>query len=659
MSRLSLVAACLVLFSNTIQAQEKQACGAKERFNDSYRVHNDKGLKSTANYDVNYYKLDLKIENNVTYIEGVGTIGARSLTQISAMEFELHNNYFIDSILLGVAKKTFSRNSTGVVSVNVGAPIAANTPFYIRVYYRGTAPTGGGAAIGDGFSTGTSPTWGNSVTWSLSEPYAAYEWFPVKQSLSDKADSSEVWITTSATNLAGSNGVLENITILPSGKKRYEWKSRYPISYYLISVTVAEYVDYTIYAKPKGLNDSIKVVNYIYNNPQTLPYFKAEIDKTADMIEVFSEKFGLYPFHKEKYGHCMAPFGGGMEHQTMTSQGSFHTDLTSHELAHQWFGDNVTCKSWKDIWVNEGFASYAEYVFLQNWDTSLTSTWLTDTENSALNSPTGSVYVDDTTKVGRIFSSSLSYNKGAFLLHMLRFEMDNDSLFFEGMKEYSRLYGNSNATGMDFKKVMENTAGMNLDQFFNQWYFGEGFPLYNINWNQDKYGNLDMIIDQVVSASSVTPLFVMDLELSVSRLADPDTMIRLYIDQTKKEVIVPHVAGKITGITVDPNNWVLNAEGVVLKNPTIDLGTDLIEEEIPYFDVFPNPATESITISARQVLQSARILVYDSKGCIVLERKKIFGKVIRLNVSDLIPGIYVVEVRDGNYSDKQEVVISK
>ncbi|MEQ9063645.1 MAG: M1 family aminopeptidase [Vicingaceae bacterium] len=644
------------LTSLTLMAQQYEGCSAKAHFQSKYlQNRNTSGLKSTTDYDVHYYKLDLHLENNTTFIEGMGRIGALASTNLSSVEFELHSNYTIDSIVVQGVKQPYSRTSS-VITVNLFATISQGSTFNIDVYYHGNAPSGGTAAIGDGFSTGSSPSWGNSVTWSLSEPYAAYEWFPVKQVLNDKADSSEVWITTDSSNMAGSNGVLENITSITGGKKRYEWKSRYPIAYYLISVSVAQYVDYTIYAKPAGINDSIKIVNFIYNNPATLPNFKSEIDKTADMLEVFSEKYGMYPFYQEKYGHCMAPFSGGMEHQTMTTQGFFFTDLTSHELGHQWFGDHITCGSWADIWINEGFASYSEYVYIEEKEPGRGPSWLDDTESSALFSPTGSIHVDDTTNVGRIFSSSLSYNKGAFLLHMLRYEIDNDFLFFQGLRDYLQQYGGGTALGTDFLSIMKSSTGRpDLDVYFNQYYFGEGYPLYNINWNQDKLGNLDMVVDQVVSAPSATPIIQSHLDLLITRSSLPDTLIRILIDQTSQTYTIEDVNGTITGLIVDPYNWVLNAEGSVVKNPTIDLGIESSAENNAV-KLYPNPTAGIFSVEFEKVQTQISLQLSDAKGSVIdswsyNEKKRIEMSIVHS------PGIYFLLVNTNELNELLKLVI--
>ncbi len=318
-----------------------------------------------SKYDVHFYFLDLKAERNTTVISGATTIGAKvTAAVLDTFCFELNPNLTIDSVEYNNQNMTFSR--VGAITYALfSTPVIQNTDMFVKIYYNGNASVAGAGAIGDGFSTGTSASWGNSATWSLSEPYSAYEWFPCKQFLQDKADSAWVFVTTDKANKVGSNGLLEGVdTLLPGNKSRFRWKTHYAIDYYLISIAVAKYVDYTIYAHPSAMpNDSIPIVNYVYDNPATLTNFKPRIDSVPMVLEYFSDLFGLYPFYEEKYGHCMAPFSGGMEHQTMTSignLGSFSTN--SHELLHHWFGDHVTCKTWKDIFINEGFASYGEYL---------------------------------------------------------------------------------------------------------------------------------------------------------------------------------------------------------------------------------------------------------------------------------------------------------
>ena len=320
-------------------------------------------IAQTELYDVHYYFLRLNMTNTTTTLSGSGEIHAKARVNLDTALVEFFDTFVISSIEVDGNPISYSRqNSALKVPVNK----LQGENFVIHVNYNGTPPTSATNPLGGGGMTNaSSPSWGNQVTWSLSEPFAAYEWFPVKQSLKDKADSCAVWITVPTNCKAGSNGLLQQVVDLGNGTHRFEWKHRHPIDYYLISVAVARYVEYNVTANPTG-SGPVLIQNFIYDNPGTLPNFQDDIDETVDFMELFADLFGPYPFADEKYGHCMAPISGGMEHQTMTTQGFFNPTLTCHELAHQWFGDHATCSSWADIWVNEGFASYAEYIMLEN-----------------------------------------------------------------------------------------------------------------------------------------------------------------------------------------------------------------------------------------------------------------------------------------------------
>ncbi|MCK4751346.1 MAG: hypothetical protein KAT15_30015, partial [Bacteroidales bacterium] len=310
----------------------------------------DSGL---LRYDVRHYGISLEVNDTSTFISGYTDVMAKALEQIVELVFELNIGLEVDSIFLGEDEIVSYTHSKDLIKFMPDIPVGKGSLFRTRVYYHGIS---GQNSFLPGISNRTDGQWGSRVTYTLSEPFRALDWFVCKQVLTDKADSADIFITVTNNLKAGSNGILAGIEELPGNKIRYHWRSRYPIAYYLLSLSVSEYMDYSFYAKPAFLTDSILVQNYIYDVPGYLEQNKENIDATADMIELYSGLFTPYPFRAEKYGHCLAPVGGGMEHQTMTTLSSFRFNLVAHELTHQWFGDNVTCASWQDIWINEGFA---------------------------------------------------------------------------------------------------------------------------------------------------------------------------------------------------------------------------------------------------------------------------------------------------------------
>ena len=602
-----------------------------------------------SKYDLKFYHLNINVERNTTYISGnVRSKAKVTATSLDSFAFVLHQNHTIDSVYVNGAKRSFIRRDS-LVLATAGTPIPQNTLFDAVVYYKGTAPTGGGAAIGDGYSAGTSGSWGNQVTWSLSESLCAYHWFPCKQDLRDKIDSSWVYATTDSTNMVGSNGLLKNVVAV-GNKKRYEWQSRYPIDYYLISIATAKYKPYNLYAKPQYLaGDSIFIQNFIYDNAINNTAWntqKTALNKIIPTMELQCKLFGMYPFYKEKYGHCMAPFGGGMEHQTMTSLGFFDFELDAHELGHQWWGDNVTCASWKDIFINEAWASYTEYLcdqYLPTISGTSATTKMTNVHNSVMSQPGGSSYFTnaDTMDATVIFDSRLTYDKGSAIAHMIRYMVNNDSVFFPAIRSFQNTYGGSTATVIDFKTFMENYTGINLTQFFNQWYYGQGYPTFNVKWNQVG-GTFFVKTVQTQSMPSSVPLFVTPIDYRVVRTGLPDTIMRLTHAQLTENYTIP-LTGSVVAVFLDPANWILNKT----VGPTKDasLGVTGEEELNNVTDVFvgPNPTSDALNINLYNA-DKAIVEIMDIQGKLIAKQE--FNSHVEFNISNYANGVYSVNIKN-------------
>lgn len=539
---------------------------------------------SMNKYDVHYLKLDLAVEANNRFISGTSLTVAQTTATLDTFVMELRDNMIVDSVFINDVKLPFTRQSDHVL-VRLTPALPSGTVVRAKYYYRGTA-----ASLG--VFAGQVGSNGLVYTASLSESYQAREWFPAKQLLEDKIDSADIWITTSATNRAGSNGLLKAVVDLPGNKKQYQWSTRYPMAYYLPSFSVGNYMEYVNFASPAAMApNTIPIVNYIVDNPTYFNNNKPNIDKTPAFLEKMSELFGLYPFKDEKYGHAHANIGGGMEHQTMSTMSGFGLTIIAHELAHQWFGNSVTCATWNHIWLNEGFASYAEYLMVEKlpaiFGTSAAA-YMQSVHTDVLASISGSVFVPDASifDENRIFSGRFSYNKGSAILHTLRFEMQDDAKFFQTLQTYLQTYRNDVATADDFKEVAENVCGRDYDDFFNQWYYGQGYPTFNVDCSRVG-DSLVLSVNHTSSAPFITPTFKGLYEFKILSGLE-DTTVRVNITSNNQQFRfrsnrVPN------GVVVDPNNWVLNKVGSI-TTPTDDLN---VSNEVI---LFPNPTSGLIHV---------------------------------------------------------------
>jgi aminopeptidase N len=596
-------------------------------------------------YDIKYHKLDLSVSNTSTYIEGsVITKAQVVVPNFDTYIFELHPSLTIDSILFNGQSHTWDTSGVNVI-VNISNVLQLNDLFTAQVFYHGTPSSTSGAAIGNGINNAKSPTWGNWATWTLSQPYSAYVWWPCKQALADKIDSVDIHLTVNDTLRAGSNGLLVNTVALPGNKVRYEWKTKYPISYYLISFSVARYVVSETYANPQG-QPPVYILDYVYDNPQTLPFFQDSIAQTAQFIEKFSELFGPYPFTSEKYGHCMAPLNGGMEHQTMTTQGTFNFTLTSHELTHQWFGDHVTCFSWKDIWINEGFATYGSFLAYEFLRPGSEKIVMNDHHEAVLSEPGGGVYVHDTASVGRIFDYRLTYRKGAAIIHSLRFVINNDSIFFAGLKKFQQDYAFGNSSGDLFRQTMEQVSGLNLWQFFNQWYFGEGYPTISLRWNLGN-NQLFLKLSQTTSIPWVTDFFSTPLEIKIFTTSG-DTTVRLNFTQNDQLFVLPFNK-TITGYEIDPNQYILNKTGSIIQDNSLGIW-ELKKDSI---FIYPNPVTDLLQI--RNMEEGSLIKITDMNGKIVFEQKSNSSNLF-IETDKWAHGTYVIQVQGNQKQTKGKIL---
>ncbi len=425
------------------------------------------------NIDVLHYTLRLQLFPAERKIKGETTVKIKVI-QGEKITLNFYDNLKVDSVLINRQKTGYERDEKHIYIEGS----ANSDSVMITIVYSGTPESMGfGSFVFGNYKE-------SPVIYTLSEPVFASTWFPCNDLPTDKA-TADVFITNDSSFVSVSNGKLAGINI-NGDKKTYHWKIIYPISTYLISVYSAKYVhfqDVFVYGK----NDSMKVEYFVF--PGHLEEAKKDFQVNVEALKVFSGMFGEYPFLKEKYG--VAEFLwqlGAIEHQTITGIGSnfisgrqFFDDVYVHELAHQWWGDAVTVKSWKDIWLSEGFASYSEALYYENKSghDALVSTMMGKAgtfEGKRLYNPSGNLF------------DRVVYNKGAWVLHMLRNQVGDEN-FWKILRNYYEKFKYKNASTEDFIKVCEETTGKDLKKFFDQWvYSGEGIPVLNYRLMRDSSG---------------------------------------------------------------------------------------------------------------------------------------------------------------------------
>jgi aminopeptidase N len=333
-------------------------------------------------------------------------------------------------------------------------------------------------------------------------------------------------------------------------------------------------------------------------------------------MNLFETLFEAYPFRNEKYGHAQFGWGGGMEHTTVSFMGDFNRSLIAHELAHQWFGDKITCGTWKDIWLNEGFATYLASLVIENFDGQ--AAFIADKSNMITNitsSLNGAVYLTDTQAldVNRIFSGRLSYNKGAMVLHMLRFKL-GDAIFFQGIKNYladvNLAY--KYAITSNLQTHLEAVYGSSLTEFFNDWVYNQGYPIYNITVQNTTAGQARITVAQTTSHNSV-PFFEMPVPVRLLGASgqSQDVVVNNTVNGEQFNITVPFT---VTGVQFDPNkNIISRMSTVTLENANFDFDTAI--------QIYPNPSSTTISISIPENIEIENAYIYTVLGQKIMETK--------------------------------------
>ena len=595
---------------------------------------------ATDNIDVNHYRCEWSINPSARYISGKITVSFTVTTQADRIVLDLANAFTVDSILYHGNTIPFQRIQKDGVQIQLPATLSVAKKDSISIFYQGVPDPTYTGVVFQGYHRYS------DALWTLSEPYGSKLWWACKNVLTDKADSIDILVTHPSDYIVSTNGVKIAESISGSVQTTH-FKHRYPIASYLVAILVARYTVAT---------DSVQIGNrmmpvLMYSYPVHVGYF-TEATRVAKLcLPKFSELFGIYPFYQEQYSQTYWAVHGGMEHQTNSFIGDRNSNLISHELGHQWFGDKVTCGSWQDLWLNEGFATYSTNIYYEHYEKSIFKTTLQNQINNITSQPGGSVWVDDTANVGRLFSGRLTYNKGSYVVHMLRWIL-GDSVFFKGVRRYldDPAVRYSFARTTDLRKALEAESGKNLESFFQKWIYGEGYPDYQADWSQNNNKWIKLKLNQTTSHSSVT-----FYEMPVTIVAKGGTQEQKFVvdhRQNGQEFWLD--AGFVVDtIMIDPDLWILSKVKTSRK-----INTSTTPDEIK---VFPNPAPDDVKISIKNPSsKKLSVQLMNALGQVVVIKNILTpgrDELINISLRHLPQGIYWLKVgNEGNIEMIKKIV---
>ncbi len=560
-------------------------------------------------YDVVHYTIDIAINPTSRLVEGSVTMRVTPVAgAIDVIEIDADDALVISGARRAAGDTLEWTRSPGIVTIDFPAGVAAGDTVDVEIIYTGTPD--GAAEPGLFFSSAS----GYPLIYSLSEPWSARGWWPCKDYPDDKA-TFDLYFSVPTPLFATSNGTYLGYTSetrWSAPYRRYHWREDYPMSAYLASVTSAYYTridDRFVYAP----GDTMPVTHYVY--PSLVSKATTDFSITVPALRFFSDTFGLYPFAGEKYGVAICPIGGGMEHQTLTSYGAslvtgthYYDWVFVHEMAHMWFGDMITCKDWTHIWLNEGFASYGEALWFEH----LQGPAKLQTYMESKDHPyrwNGPVLRDPDNADPWYYFDNVVYDKGAWVLHMLR-RVVGDASFFQILGEYCAdpRYRFAAAETDDFRALCEAQYGAPLSWFFDEWLTRTDRPTYRYASKCYRLAdafNLTIVVDQ----GQLGP-YAMPVDFRITTAAGViDTVF--WVDEAHEEFHVA-LADSALGAELDPGHWILCD-----KTELAPTGTDV--PAVAALDQnFPNPFNPATTIrfSLREpALVSLR--VYDAAGRLV------------------------------------------
>ncbi|HNY02797.1 MAG TPA: M1 family aminopeptidase [Bacteroidales bacterium] len=499
------------------------------------------------------------------------------------------------------------------------------------------------------------------------EPEGARCWFPCWDKPSDKA-LLDLTARVKSTVKLGSNGRLADST-LNGDVLTYHWVSDQNVATYLMVMTSRVNYQLNIGYWHKLSNPSDSIPLRYYFNPGEDP--SPVISIMPELTDWYSQNYIEHPFAKNGFAALNSEFAwGGMENQTLTSicPGCWYESLAAHEFAHQWFGDMITCATWADIWLNEGFATWSEAfweeknggypAYKANIDGDA-AYFLQYNAGWALSNP---AWATATPSVNVLFDYSITYMKGACVLHQLRYVL-GDSLFFEVLHQYCAdpAFRFQSATIADFNAKVNQVTGGNYDWFFQNWIYQPNYPVYQNKYEFFDLGagqwKVDFVVDQVQSNPS---FFQIPVEIRITFSDASDTTIRV-MNTYDNQLFSWTFSKTPVSVSFDPDNQ------IVLKSASTVVGLDQLPEvsrEVILYAPSPNPSGD-LTAIRYELPAAVPVLleITDLPGKVVRKLTDTFQSAgihrMTFDCSGIVPGTYLVRFTAGNVTQVKKLIIAR
>ncbi|MDP3464103.1 MAG: M1 family aminopeptidase [Bacteroidales bacterium] len=601
--------------------------------------------------DIKFYHLFIQPAIDSAYLHANATIGFTSRSeQLTRIKLDLQQSMQVDSIQGSIATYSHDQDSL-IIFLQEEMEYGQNAA--LTIYYQGV-PALAANVKGLRYETHDGDI---LVIASLSTPFLAHYWFPCKDGPYDKADSLFVDILLPKIEYQGfalnavSNGILDTV-IETETSRLYQWRHRYPVVPYYAMVAVSNYMKIS----QSYCNDEhghCFPMDYYVFPPDTLEALNG-VEEMPEVMALFEQLFGPYPFASEKYGMTQLGFYGAIENQTNTVTNSMSADwlmVSVHELAHMWYGCKLTCSSWNHGWLNEGFATYAEALWKEHSDGS--QAYRAHMASIAFYNG-GTVYLPDTDDPFGVFLPII-YRKGAWVLHMLRFVM-GDEAFFDMLANYSshESFAYGNLTTDDFRAYCETYHGNSLYWFFDQWVFDAYYPIYYYNFIQTG-SQLQLQVFQAQSQLGRRPVFEMPLEWLVEYHDGTDTLIKVYQNEQNQLHLLNGINGEVKSLIADPFQWVLHSS---MFQPDLPVGI-LAENAKTSLQLYPNPVKNLMMIQLPANLNYGFTLqICDFMGRVVKTYHPT-AKQELVDVSSWSAGVYLIRLLDNEGQQKDEVKLIK